>query len=323
MTGVPATGAGAGGPAARGATMGSAGAAGGSIYDLGYRNYDGPRLGRRHAIRALFRHTVRTTYGIGRGGRAKLAPIILGGFATIPAIVAVGAFALLRQAGAPPEAGEQSPIQHQNYYSIITTLVVLFCAAQAPETLGRDQRHSLLPLYFSRALRRLDYAFARFAGLIFAVFLFVLLPQAVIFFGLILSAQDVAAEFGEEAAFLPGIIGQGLALAFVLGGVSAVISAFTPRRAYATTAIIVALAVTPFVAAILIELRTRGLATLLSLVSPVDLLDATNAWFFGSFPESDAVRQSDLPLEAYVIAAVMLALGCLAIIAWRFRRISA
>src|SRR5439155_1286028 len=50
----------------------------GSIYDIGYRKYDGPRLGRAHAIRSLFFHTLRSSYGIGRGGRAKIAPLILG-----------------------------------------------------------------------------------------------------------------------------------------------------------------------------------------------------------------------------------------------------
>ena len=42
-------------------------------------------------------------------------------------------------------------------------LVLLFCAAQAPELLGRDQRFGVLPLYFSRALARLDYALAKVA----------------------------------------------------------------------------------------------------------------------------------------------------------------
>ena len=35
---------------------------------------------------------------------------------------------------------------------------MLFCAAQAPELFGRDQRYAVLPLYFSRALTRSDYA---------------------------------------------------------------------------------------------------------------------------------------------------------------------
>ena len=52
-----------------------AGSATGSIYDLGYRRYDGPRLGRRHALWARCTSTAcGSTFGIGRGGRAKIAP---------------------------------------------------------------------------------------------------------------------------------------------------------------------------------------------------------------------------------------------------------
>jgi ABC-2 type transport system permease protein len=299
-------------------------AAVGNIYDLGYRNYDGPRLGRPHAIQALFIHTLKVAYGIGRGGRAKLAPFILLALATIPAVVAVGALALLRQAGAPEElADEASPIRHDTYYAIITTLVVLFCAAQVPETLGRDQRYQLLSLYFSRALRRADYALARFAGIAAAVLLFVLLPQAVIFFGLSLSAEDVAAEFGRELAFAPAILGQAMILAGLLGGLSAVVSAFTPRRAYATAAVIVFLAVTPIISTVLIELGTTTLATLLVVLSPADILDATNAWLFDRRPESGAVIFSDLPLEAFGLAAVLISAACLAILVWRYRGIAA
>jgi hypothetical protein len=61
------------------AAAGAAGAAEtGSIYDIGYRKYDGPRLGRAHAVRSLFFHSLRSSYGIGRGGRAKIAPLVLG-----------------------------------------------------------------------------------------------------------------------------------------------------------------------------------------------------------------------------------------------------
>ena len=34
---------------------------GGNIYDLGYRGYDGPRLGRRSAVRALFGQSLRAS----------------------------------------------------------------------------------------------------------------------------------------------------------------------------------------------------------------------------------------------------------------------
>jgi ABC-2 type transport system permease protein len=298
--------------------------AAGNIYDLGYASYEGPRLGRGHAIRALFLHTLRTAFGIGRGGRSKIAPFALLALATIPAVVAVGALALFREAiGSDDLVRENSPIRHGNYYQLITVLVVLFCAAQAPEVMGRDQRHRLLPLYFSRALRREDYALARFGGLATAVLLFVLLPQLVIFLGLIFSAEDVGAELGRELAFVPAIVIQALLLAGLLGGLSAAVSSFTPRRAYATTAIIVVLAVLPVVSEVLIQLGSIPLATLLALISPTDLLSATNAWLFDTFPESGAVNLSDLPLPAFAVAAVVVIAACVAIVIGRFRTIAA
>ena len=46
----------------------------GSIYDIGYRGYDGPRLGRRHAFATLFVAGIRAIFGLGRSGRAKIVP---------------------------------------------------------------------------------------------------------------------------------------------------------------------------------------------------------------------------------------------------------
>src|SRR6266540_4073794 len=135
---------------------------GGSIYDLGYQGYEGPRLGRPAAIRALFWHTVRSCYGIGRGGRAKIAPFALAALALLPAIVGVGIAALAKQTGDVGQLVESaSPIRYATYHGLISTLVMLFCAVQAPELLGRDQRFGVLPVYFSRALARLDYAVAK------------------------------------------------------------------------------------------------------------------------------------------------------------------
>jgi len=296
---------------------------GGSIYDLGYRGYAGPRLGRRHAIRALLVQTLRVAYGVGRGGRAKLAPVILGGLATIPAIIGVGVVALARQAGMPPNLEDASPVRHDTYYGLITTLVVLFCAAQVPEILGRDQRHQLLSLYFSRALRREDYALARVAGIILAILVFVLLPQAIIFLGLVLSASDIGAEFGREARLLGPILGQAVVLSVLLGSLSAVVAAFTPRRVYATTAIIVVLAVTPIVGSVLVGLGVTDLARLAVLLSPADILEATNAKLFGTTSSNDLLRAADLPGELYLVGAAVISVVAIALLVRRFRTIAA
>ncbi|HTI30486.1 MAG TPA: ABC transporter permease, partial [Methylomirabilota bacterium] len=46
----------------------------GAIYDLGYRGYDGPRLGRRAAFATLFWASLRACFGLGRSGRSKVVP---------------------------------------------------------------------------------------------------------------------------------------------------------------------------------------------------------------------------------------------------------
>jgi ABC-2 type transport system permease protein len=226
--------------------------------------------------------------------------------------------------GAPGGVVEDaSPIQHDTYFGIISTLVMLFCAAQVPEVLGRDQRYNLLSLYFSRALRREDYAVARLVGVVAAILVFVLLPQAIIFLGLVLSAPDVAAEFGDELAFVPPILAQGALISVLLGSVSAAIASFTPRRLYATTAIIVVLAVVPVVGGVLVRLDAPTLARFVALASPMDILEATNAILFDTSSSSDVISRADLPDVAYFAAAALISAAAIAVLIRRFRKIAA
>ena len=54
----------------------------GTVFDLGYRRYEGPREGRNRARTAVYIDGLKITLGIGRGGRAKeKAPVDLAGFA--------------------------------------------------------------------------------------------------------------------------------------------------------------------------------------------------------------------------------------------------
>src|SRR5262249_52983579 len=57
-------------------TDGAAPAGTGVIHDLGYQHYDGPRLGRPAIIRALAWHSLRSAFGIGRGAKAKIVPLL-------------------------------------------------------------------------------------------------------------------------------------------------------------------------------------------------------------------------------------------------------
>jgi hypothetical protein len=108
----------------------------------------------------------------------------------------------------------------------------------------------------------------------------------------------------------------------VYGGVAAVIAAWTPRRAYATAAIIAVFIVPPIVAAVAAELAASDLSQVLILASPGDLVDGVNAAVYGVIADSPAVAASDLPPLAFVGIAVGIAAGTAALVVRRYLRIT-
>jgi ABC-2 type transport system permease protein len=293
----------------------------GSIYDIGYRRYEGPRLGRGHAVRSLFTHSLRSAFGIGRGGRAKIAPIILGGMALLPAIAIVGAMTMVAQFGVGERFASQAPIRYETYFSTISTIVVLFCAAQAPELFGRDQRHGVLALYFARALRREDYAIARVAGFATALLIIELAPQLLLFLGRVFLSPDLPGAVGEDLPSVGPVLAQGILSAGLLGGLSMAISAFTPRRAYATAGIIALFTIPNIVAGTVLGLGSSVIGTWLLLLSPTAVLDGTNSILFGA-PFASDFFFIDLPDVAWIAAAIGGIVGSIAVTVRRFARIA-
>ena len=273
----------------------------GNIYDLGYRRYEGPRLGRAHAIRSLVNHSFRTTFGIGRSGRAKVAPIVFGAMAILPAVIIVGGLTVAARF---------------NF-----EIVVLFCAAQAPELFGRDQRHGVLALYFARALRRSDYALGRLLGFMLAVLLMLLLPMTILFLGRVLLPADIAAAFFANLPNLPPVLAHGAIIAALYGGLSMAVSAYTPRRAYATAGIIALLILPAVVTGIVIQIGSSPIGTALALISPNTILDGTNALFF-----DHSLGQEyffiDVPHWTFLVGAIVEVVVAVAVILRRFARIT-
>jgi ABC-2 type transport system permease protein len=298
---------------------------GGNIYDLGYRSYEGPRLGRSSAVRALLYHAIRTCFGIGRGGRAKIAPFVLAGLAILPAILAVGFSAIARQAGPGGQAIEDvSPIRYDSYYGLVAILIMLFCAAQAPELYGRDQRYQVLPLYFSRALTRSDYALAKLAGLFVVLFGVTVAPYAVLWLGRVLVAPDPITGLQDELQAVPKFVLQSALVAGLLGGLASLISAWTPRRAYAIAAIIAVFIIPPIIVAILGAggVGNPDIARAAVLLSPGDILVGTDATIFGTVPDSPSVAAANLPGWTFIAAAVIGSVGCVLLTVRRYLRIS-
>jgi len=296
-----------------------AGSATGSIFDLGYHGYDGPRLGRRHAIATLFAHSLKWTFGIGRGGRAKVAPFALAGLTLLPALLAVGIRAL-----AGPAAERMTPITPQNYLTFVQTLIAFFVTAQAPELLGRDQRHHVLTLYFSRALERTDYALAKYGALACALAIVLLAPQAILLLGIVFASIDLGAGLGEALPLVLPILGSTVVAAAFFSGIGLVIAAFTPRRAFASGAIVATfLVLSGVVSVIVLRGGLRDPLRYVALLDPYALLDGLASTLFDTASRNVTVTRSGIDPGIFAVGACVVAVATLIALVLRYRRIEA
>ena len=204
---------------------------------------------------------------------------------------------------------------------LFAVVLILFCAAQAPELVGRDQRYSVLPLYFSRALRRSDYALAKLGALWTALALVFVAPEALIFAGRVLAARDVPAAFADNLGDVPAILAITAIVSLVMGGISLALASFTPRRAYATATIIAVFVVPAIVASIVAELSSGPMVAVAALLDPSDLLDGANGWLFRQNPGNAVLTAAHLPGELYVPVLLVYALATITATVRRYQRI--
>lgn len=206
-------------------------AAAGTIYDIGYRNYEGARLGRGYAFRTLYVHSLRSAFGMGRGGKALVIPWGLFVAMLFPAVVTVAVAGI--------SGGMMNKlIDYHQIFPWNAMLLALFCAAQAPELVSTDQYHRVLPLYFSRALRQRDYAVAKLLAMWTAVFILMVSPLLVILIGRLSLPSDFAAAFREETKNFLGIVGTPAAAALVMGTLSLALASYVPRRGIGSAAVL-------------------------------------------------------------------------------------
>ena len=283
----------------------------GTIYDIGYRHYDGPRLGRRGAIGAIVGAGLRAVFGFGRSGRSKIIPwgaVIL---AALPAVVAVAVRVL---------AGDILDLyDYDGYVWNIGALLPIFIAAQAPELVVNDIRHRVLPLYFSRPIRRIDYVAAKIAALAIGLLAITLAPVLLLFIGRVLSTDDLVAAVGEEIGAMPEIIGNGVIHAVVLASIGLAICSLAGRRAYAAGAVLAVF----LIGGVISDSFSENGQDVAAFVSPLAVLDGTRQWLFGGAVDGAPAATSELPLALYGLAALILVLVSWAVQAVRYRRLTA
>ena len=288
--------------------------AAGTIYDIGYRRYDGPRLGRGGAIGALVEAGLRTVFGLGRSGRSKIIPwgaVILG---VMPAVVAVAVRVL---------AGELIPdlYDYHTYLWQIGGLFTIFVAAQAPELVVNDIRHRVLPLYFSRPMSRFDYVAAKLAALALGLLSLSLVPVLVLFIGRVLASSDLLAALGDEIGSLPAIVGSGALHAVVLASVGLAICSLASRRAFAAGAVLAVFLIGGVISEVLRE--SGGVFDdWAPFLNPLSIIDGARQWLFGGEVAESPVGSSGVPLPVFGVAAALLTLGTWLVLALRYRRIT-
>ena len=227
----------------------------GTVFDIGYQHYTGPREGRNRARLAVYKDGLRNALGLGRGGRAKILPwFFIAVAGVIGLVMALIAGAVNTYIG--PDAVEQLNLPtHSDYYGIASIVFFVFAAVGAPEMLCPDRREGVINLYLVRPLTGSDYVAARWLAFFTVMVVVAWFPQIILLLGLTLGDPNPGAYFLENWRDIPRLLTAGLALAAYTTSLAMLTASFTNRRAYASVFLVGLFVITtPFTTGLAIEL---------------------------------------------------------------------
>jgi ABC-2 type transport system permease protein len=298
---------------------------GGVIHDIGYRRYEGERLNRGRIVAALCWHSLRSAFGVGRGVKAKIVPVLTFAIICLPAVIDA---VIVNRTGT-------REVSYDTYQPALRILVmIVFLAAQAPELVSKDLRSHVLPLYFARPISRLDYPLAKLAAFTLACLAMIEIPLVILYLGTIAQAHGGSAIWSETKALIPGLL-VGLMWSVLLASIALAIASLTGRRAYATGGIAIFFLLTLTLGRLLIRIAIHSdggfgplghpppAAQLYALISPFTVLDGVRQWLGGvtklGGPGTIGSPGSYGPLFG---AMLLVFLGAsLAILAARYRKV--
>lgn len=286
----------------------------GVIHDIGYQRYDGPRLGRRHVLTALYVHSLRAAFGLGRSAKAKIFPWFVIAIVTVVAVVVA---AIRAYTGVVA-------LTYAQYADALSFLILFFVAIVAPEIVSRDLRAGVLPLYFSRPLRHTDYVVAKFGALVTSVWLLLGAPQLLMFLvGAFTTKTGMRGVWNELLDVLPGL-GYAAVWAVVFAALGMLIASFTGKRAFAAGGIVAVFLVTTPVVAVLAVMPSTTANQLAGLASPVSLVQGFGAWAFRDWLVTAGDEGIGIgswgPL--YAVVALLLVAACVSLLLLRYRKVA-
>ncbi|WP_405782372.1 ABC transporter permease subunit [Streptomyces sp. NBC_01378] len=284
------------------------------IHNIGYRHYDGPRLGRAYARRSLFSQSLRGAYGLGRSARSKVLPMLLFVVMCVPALIMVAVAVTTKM--------KDLPVDYTRYAILLQAVIGLYLASQAPQSVSRDLRFKTVPLYFSRPIERGDYVLAKFAAMTSALFALTAAPLIVLYVGALLAKLDFAEQ---TKGFAQGLVSVAL-LSLLFAGIGLVVSAVTPRRGFGIAAVIAVMTISygavSTVQAIADSQDNGGAITWLGLFSPVTLIDGVQTAFLGAtsaFPGGHGPSTGQGVV--YLLVVLGLIAGCYGLLMRRYRKV--
>ncbi len=285
----------------------------GTIYDIGYQHYDGPRLGRGYAVSSLFGHGLMAVFALGRGLKASLIPLVLAAAAILPA-----AFQALATAYTD---GQVELFTYSNYFINVSMVFAFFCAARAPELMSTDQRTKALVLYLARALHREDYVLAKVLALVASVLILTATPLLILFAGHVLASTDLWAAFLAESHELLPIFLSSSMMALVLGTLACAIASFTPRRSLAAAAVLGYFMLSRGISEILTD-SIRGMWVVwMDLLDPFDVLGGFADWVFGTDPAISQYLGPGVSGVRFAVAGLVYVVLATAALLLRYKKI--
>ena len=219
----------------------------GTVYDLGYKPYDGEYLGRSGSRWAIVQDGARRVLGLRRKARTKVLPWGLMTIALFPAVVFIGIGVI------GGELIDDDFFSHPDYFELTGPIALIFVALASAELLIPDRTEGTIQVYASRPLTNLDYLGAKAGALVALVTSFMMLPQLMLWLGLAaISSEGFLSYLGSNL----GDIGKAALatvvylMAFVPVGFA--VGSFANRTAVATGAFAAAFfATAPLTAAVI------------------------------------------------------------------------
>ncbi|MEU5158549.1 ABC transporter permease [Streptomyces sp. NPDC020875] len=283
------------------------------IHNIGYRHYDGPRLGRAYVRRSLYVQSLRGAFGLGRSAKSKVLPMMLFAVMCLPALIIVAVAVSLKS--------DELPLDYAEYGFFLQAVIGLFVAAQAPQAVSRDLRFRTVPLYFSRPLERVDYVLAKYGAMATAMLIITGTPLILLYLGSLLAKMDF---LDQTKYFTQGLVAAAV-LSVLFAGLALVLAAATPRRGFGVAAIIAMLTIT-YAAVSTVQGIAHGTGSTevvqwFGLFSPYTLVYGIQNAFLGTDSVFPGGHETSAGVGAlYVLVAAGLIAGSYALLMSRYRK---